>query len=566
MKKTRRLLAIVAAIFITASLSAANDMNIIPLSSPLYDYVDTLYTLEGHAAAQGARPWTEADFRQQLSRIEPSSPAAEELYDAVLYSLGNKDNKISASWNLSLNPGIAYHTNPENFDEGNQWISQVLNDKLIETEFGLYASDWFAASMGLSLGFTNATNDYGTRDDSGTHFIDADNEDRFKEDFATNIPFVSAGNIDVDVTDHNFISVGTPYFSLSLGRGQLSLGNGAMGNLILGNTLPYHDYLSLSAGTNSFFDYTMLMSFFTHPMNYYQGFDNGPIHGIQFFLAHRFEFRFLADKVRLTLNEAIMYQSEDNTIDFRVFNPLLIMHGYYIPANANSLASLELEISPLKSLQLYFSFAVDDLAVGEKKAPEDGSTLNMWGVMGGLRLAMPVSSSVFTFNFETVYASPFMYHKDSYGSADYSLDYVGSVRDNMGKNYIRRYLSFPFGSDALAGLLRFSVSKPLDYEVSLSLFAMLHGITDENSIAKIYGDDTSHEVPGFIASENPFDPSETGEPSITFASSFAGKYYLMDNLQIGAGVDLIYVFNQGNILGNNQFDTQLTVSINYSIF
>ena len=89
MKKTRRLLAIVVAIFITVSLSAANDMNIIPLSSPLYDYVDMLYTLEGHAAAQGARPWTEADFRQQLSRIEPSSPAAQKLYDVILASLGN---------------------------------------------------------------------------------------------------------------------------------------------------------------------------------------------------------------------------------------------------------------------------------------------------------------------------------------------------------------------------------------------------------------------------------------------------------------------------------------------
>ena len=88
MKKTRKILAIVTAIFITASLSAANDMNIIPLSSPLYDYVDTLYTLEGHAAAQGARPWTEADFRQQLSRIEPSSPAAQKLYDVILSSLG----------------------------------------------------------------------------------------------------------------------------------------------------------------------------------------------------------------------------------------------------------------------------------------------------------------------------------------------------------------------------------------------------------------------------------------------------------------------------------------------
>ena len=46
-----------------AKAYGANDMNIIPLSSPIYGYMDDLYTLEGHAAPQGARPWTNADLR-----------------------------------------------------------------------------------------------------------------------------------------------------------------------------------------------------------------------------------------------------------------------------------------------------------------------------------------------------------------------------------------------------------------------------------------------------------------------------------------------------------------------
>ena len=50
-------------------LSAMNDMNIIPFSSPIYEYMDSLYILEGHAATQGARPWTNADLKQQLTRI-----------------------------------------------------------------------------------------------------------------------------------------------------------------------------------------------------------------------------------------------------------------------------------------------------------------------------------------------------------------------------------------------------------------------------------------------------------------------------------------------------------------
>ena len=139
-------------------------------------------------------------------------------------------------------------------------------------------------------------------------------EDRFKETWATNIPYLSGGDLELDVTDNSYLSAGFEYLSLTIGRGQLSMGNGTMGNLILGNTLPYHDYLNLSASNNTWFDFDMYVSFFTHPMNYtisedmtdYQFED--ALNGIQMFIAHRFEFRMFSEKLRLSINEVIMYQ------------------------------------------------------------------------------------------------------------------------------------------------------------------------------------------------------------------------------------------------------------------
>ena len=569
--KIYKVISAVLLLISSSALFAMNDMNIIPLSSPIYGYMDALYVLEGHAAAQGARPWTNADLRQQLDRIKPTSKAAENLYDEIgAFLEGNENNKVSGSWNISIEPAMALHSNDEYFDESDEWASPVQNNKLIKGEVGFYAMDYFAGKFGLSLGLRDSANSRGYADEDGSYYFqDSSDEDRFNSIFSTNIPLISAGSIDTDVTDNSFISLGTPYISIALGRGQVSWGNGTMGNLILGNTLPYHDYISISASNNTWFDYSMLISFFSHPQNYYQNFTS-EIHGIQLFIGHRFEFRMLSDKLRLTLNEAIMYHSPDNTVDFRIFNPLLILHGLFIPANANSLASFEIEYSPVKNLQLYLSMALDDLAVGdEPKAPENDATLNMWGITGGVRSAIPMNEGYFSIIGEVAYTSPFMYHKDSYQNGEYSekynyvLDYVGSVRLSNGR-YRREYLSYPFGSDALAVLGGFSYTVPHGWSAGLKLFFMVHGVTDENSIAKKY-DGSETYVPGWIATKNPFDPAEYGDISYTYNIGLDGEYYVLDNLSFSSSVDFVYIVNFDNKPGN-QFDIQWTVGMKYSIF
>ena len=565
----RRKLLILMISLIAGQMIFANTkgMNIIPLSSPIYEYVDLLYTLEGHAGAQGARPWTESDLRQQIDRIIPTTSASMKIYEAIQeYLSEDTAETYSVDWNLALTPSMATHLNAEYFNTSDDWNSKALNDKLIKVNFGLYVSDYLAANFGLSLGILNSANASGLKENNTYIFNPSDNEDRFNSTFATNIPFVSKGSIDLDITDNSFFSVGTPYISATIARGQLSWGNGTMGNLLLGNTLAYHDYIGIAASNNDWFDYNMIISFFTHPMNYYQGF-TAEIHGIQMLIAHRFEFRMLKDKLRLTLNEAVMYHSPDNTVDFRAFSPLLILHGLYIPANANSLASLELEYAPIKNLQLYLSFALDDFALpNEPQPPENDSTLNMWGVMGGLRSTLPYKNGYFSFNLETVYTSPYMYHKDSYqegDNMDYVLDFVGSIRLSNG-NFYRQYLGLPFGSDALAIYGGASYTVPYSYSAGVKLFFMMHGVTNVNSVVRKY-DENGGDVPGFISTQNPFDPSERGEISFTYDVGLNGEYYVLKNLNFATSLDFVYIdnFEHGS---SDEFDIQWTLSMKYSIY
>ena len=179
-------------------------MNIIPLSSPIYEYVDLLYTLEGLAGAQGARPWTEADLRQQIGRITPTSDAAIELYNTIKTYLDEDDKETySGEWNLSLNPSMAVHSNAKSFNTSDDWNSKVLNDKLLKANFSLYVSDYLAANFGLSLGLQNSANAKGevnenTQGEENTYtFNPSSNEDRFNSVFATNIPFLSKGAFDL---------------------------------------------------------------------------------------------------------------------------------------------------------------------------------------------------------------------------------------------------------------------------------------------------------------------------------------------------------------------------------
>ena len=72
-------------------------------------------------------------------------------------------------------------------------------------------------------------------------------------------------------------------------------------------------------------------------------------------------------------------------------------------------------------------------------------------------------------------------------------------------------------------------------------------------------------MPGFLATQNPFDSSESGLISFTLGFGLEAKYYFLDNLGLGATMDMIFIHNMDNQKGDG-FDIQLTVALKYSIF
>ena len=367
-----------------------------------------------------------------------------------------------------------------------------------------------------------------------------------------------------------YVAFGFDAFRIVGGRDRISWGNGVMGNMMIGDTLPYHDYISLSFTGSEWFSYQMLISFFSHSANFLDttspDSDRNPLHGIRFFLGHRFEFRFLADKIRLTVNESIMYQAADGYLDPRLLNPLMFFHNLYMAGNANSLAVFELEYAPAKYINFYLQFALDDLAMPTEPQPgkDAGASADGWGFMYGLRYAQPISSEgdyIFG-NAEFVCTSPFLYHRalDKNESA-FDLYYISSQRVlDGGARKISRYLSFPFGSDAIAALIRFGYNDIDLFEIEGNLFFMAHGVIGKDSITTQYNG-PSDESMAAPSTSNPFNPEENGSDEYTFAFGAEGKVSPLSFLSMDAGAYCFFIWNKDNDPSPCSIDFQLSLGL-----
>ena len=116
-----------------------------------------------------------------------------------------------------------------------------------------------------------------------------------------------------------------------------------------------------------------------------------------------------------------------------------------------------------------------------KVGETDGASVDQYGAMLGMRMTIPMTEGYFYGNAEAVYLSPYLYHRAIDG-ANQNLYFVSSTRVYQdGVRGIFRYLSFPFGSDAIAATVKAGYRKPGDWSFELSAFAMAHGVIDKYS-------------------------------------------------------------------------------------
>jgi len=544
---------------------------VIPLDSPFYFYVDSLYMAEGKALAEGSRPWNGNLAKAILEAVSPSSDASRKLKEKAESYIMSYDEPFKVGGKFAAHVSLAFQSN-NSYSKALEWRDNTLDDELLSYTPYLTLRDYFSGEMTLYLGLTPAS---GVVKNSTEDFED---DDRYEKNFSTNIPYLfSEGSIDLTMVNRANIVAGNRYVSVAMGRDKLSWGNGITGNLMLSDTVPYHDYFKLRATNGKSFSFDWTTIFFMHPKNYTNENQKYTFDGLSLFTGHRFEFRMLDDKLRVTFNESIMYQSESGNLDYRLLNPLLIMHGFYITAQANSLASLEVEFAIAKNWQIYGSFCIDDLAVfGEAKAPASGSTPNMYGLIFGVRNFASINSDLFVKSTaEISYVSPLAYHRVDYDETGDKkpttngvgyVDYMASVSyfsDDKIK-IVRRYLGMPHGSDALC----FELKNEFDYMGSLSLvsdfFFMIHGVTNEYSTVNLFSG--SEEWSGGLLTENPFGGYlSSGALSYTFDYGISVKYSLNGNISFRGSLDFIYTHNFRNVADDNQFDIQYVFGLDCTL-
>ncbi len=542
---------ILAIFFVCLSLSlSAATLELFQLDHPVYDEIETLYVLEGKASPLGAKPWSGVDVEHLLSQIEPTSSYTEKLKDKITGYIVTKDSGFIFS--AELNPQLMVHTNKDSFNSADYFVKRdLLDEQLATIGLGTYYKNNVALYMDASLGVAPYDADNGTL------------AKRFSNIYGTNIPYLPDSINIMNFPYNAYFATGFDALRLALGRGKVEWGNGIMGNMMLGNTLPYHDYVSLTYTGSKHFSYQLLTSFFAHSANDGKG-DRTDQIGLRFFLGHRFEFSFFDSNLLLAVNDGIMYQSQDGYLDPRLLNPLFFMHNGFVAANSNSLLTIEVEYAFMKGLSMYGQFAIDDWAVsGEPKPGEEGGSSNGIGAMAGIRFDKVLYDKGTLYgSAEFVYTSPYMYHR---AMDDYSkeLYYASSIRYKTGGtiNLIRRYLSFPFGSDALVGQLQLGYKDLNRFDVKGIASFMAHGVMDINSTIREYnGGETVVHTP---STSNPLakDTSENkgGVVEYTLTIGAEAEYKVLSWLPVNAGVYLITIWNKGNYNVPVCFDVQFNL-------
>ncbi len=605
----RLLLCLLVVIMMPLSCFSLVSQKIYPVGSPVFEGISDIYLVTGHAMPSSSGPWSAAELLEMIQAVprEEVPTFLQRSYDSIIRelddSLSIELGHISMQFNASATLELYYHTNTDgqtrtdinsvtekSFTGVQGWAFDMIHSSpLFQIDFQFDVSDSFYVYLGLPIksGF-HAGSGYKT-EVGATHF-------------GSNIPGLktigseSSISLDPNWPYRAFASFGGKAWTVQIGRDRLSWGLGKTGNLGISDNLPFHDMLRFAAFSKSF-KYSFLISSFPHKVNYYDPYrgsdirgnvEKDPIQGINLYLAHRIEGRFFKDRFSLSLTEAIMYASADATIDPRIFNPATIFHNFYDPSDANSTLVVEMDFTPVKCLNIYGQFILDDLAIpgGESAGgPTSSGYPNAMGYLAGARYAMEAWNGLLTFNLEGAYIDPYTYVRynadpNNPSSEAYGLDYIVSTRTYVTGTgsedclvYDEYFLGYKNGNDCAVANLNVGWKKPDVIAVSANCFFMAHGTHDKwtrwDNIGN-HGEQqwnqasvtptSTHETGNYR-----YDVSDRNAVCYTLDIGLGCSWFVNDSLKLFAQADFICLWNSLNRQGINEQDFQLVMGAKYSL-
>ena len=586
--KRLMVLFVLIALLLAPGLSAANHQKVYSLDSDIYEAIQILYVSQGLSLPSTTGPYSQAELTLMLEKLKPETlkGSLSSTYDYVVQQL-NIEPKIQGkgiglSWNLDANLETYYHTDTTNFVGRETWTRGSLQQKpLLNIGLETWPAENFYGYSELSVGNTH-TLEHGFGSTA----------------FSTNLPVLAPAvlkDLDFNIPYRAFVAAGGDHWTFQLGRDRLNWGAGTTGNLMLSDTLKYHNMARITTFSDKF-KYTFVTSFFPHPTSHFDALPggDGPIegdgqdvvlNGIYMFMSHRLEWRMFADKVGLTLTESIMYQSEENLLDLRILNPAMIFHDYYIRNNANSILGLEIDYTPVRGLNIYAQAAVDEFSLPGEPVPSatEANFPITFGYLAGIKGVLPLKNAVGYASLEFAQTDPYLYLRYSSNSGPteashdaYGLNYVGVIREftnNSGTLYNPQFLGYTYGNDARVLNFNGGMKAFGTWNVSANVFYMAHGTFDMFTIWDRVGGSTGSPLVttptdnGGDSAGNYKDSTYASRNAVshTLVAGINGSYQLSDCLSVFGQVDYITIKNYKNKSGDSAGDIQLTFGATYSL-
>lgn len=438
-----RTIIVVLLLFVTLTSAIAATAAQIPLDSPIYQEMDTLYRLTARPLPSSSRPWNTYEALQLLGAIPE-----EGLYSTLRQTIAARLNEEklqrvddSFAWRITpmFNVESYLHTNSTDFTTYSDWIysydeRRPMLDLDIAMQYGntFYFATSLEAGVGAYSEKLDGPNNSIFNKPIGALYPDGivilPDPAYFYQKHATTNIFTTDKNLEADFPRRSQLTVAGPWWAISLGRGPRKWGHGLTGDLIVGDHISNHTSLSASF-FNPVSKIQLLYLFFTNS----QAAEKNRI-----FLGHRFEFQPLS-WARFTVSENIMVLTHNISPQF--FDPTYMYHNVYDVKRANAIAAIEAEFAIIEGLSLHVQGGLDQFQLPSETAP----TANAMAGLANLTYSWKQKRGYWSVEAEFVMIDPSFYRREG-------VDFL-VARDlikNQGSGVVKiDYLGHRWGSDSL---------------------------------------------------------------------------------------------------------------------
>ena len=343
-----------------------------------------------------------------------------------------------------------------------------------------------------------------------------------------------------------YLKLGSPAVDLIVGREQLKWGPGYRGSLVLSDSPPYYDMLTVSYRAPAFaacFFYSTLESYLTDEEYAVQlakqdegavNFSKDSTGQYKFLAGHRFELKI---KKKITFGMSDLIVIGGRVPEFNEITPLMFMHNVYGENYSNVILGFDAAAVPCRNLQLYAELAMDDI---RNVHEDDSSPPTSLAWLAGLWLLRPLASGNWNFRFEWARVDPWTYNRwQPYLIFTSRKKFLSTA---MGKQILDFPSGYFLGPDVQSLYWRVDYDRGEKLQAGLSYELRRKGrvyldVLDPESVYDNYVDETS--------------PAPTGTAVISHIFTLAGRYRWHPHIALSGTLSLGYRMNRGHVRGDD---------------